>query len=121
MTIKLENIQGNIFGGFNKDFQDFLFLKVKDKVRARKWIKENSKELISTSKKVLAFNNAFKSLVASGIAKPESIISARWANSSESAVGRPKQRQGTPARAFADEDDHGQRIGLRINPEGRWG
>jgi Dyp-type peroxidase family len=80
MTINLDNIQGNIFGAFNKDFQDFLFLKVKAGTKARKWVRENSEDLISTSDQVLAFNNAFKALLAEGIAKPETIISARWAN-----------------------------------------
>ncbi len=78
--INFDNIQGNIFGGFNKDFQDFLFLKVQDKAKARKWVKENSDELISTSTQVLKFNNAFKALLASGVPRPESIITAEWAN-----------------------------------------
>ena len=80
MSIKLDNVQGNIFGGFNKDFQDFLFLKVKDQTKAREWVRKNSEDLISMSRQVLAYNNAFKSLLASGVPRPESIISARWAN-----------------------------------------
>ena len=80
MAINLDNVQGNILGSFNKDFQDFLFLKVKDPAKARKWVRVNSAELISTSRQVLAFNNAFKALLAEGVPKPESIISARWAN-----------------------------------------
>jgi len=78
--VNFDNIQGNIFGGFNKDFQDFLFLKVKDKAKARKWVKENSEQLISTSEQVLKFNNAFKAPLASGVSKPETIITAQWAN-----------------------------------------
>ena len=78
--INFDNVQGNIFGGFNKDFQDFLFLKVQDKTKARKWVKDNSDELISTSTQVLRFNNAFKALLASGVEKLERIITAEWAN-----------------------------------------
>ena len=88
MTRKLEldEIQGNILGGFNKDFQDFLFLKVKNKANARAWIKANS-EFVSTSSQVLAFNNAFKALKASGVSKPEGVIQARWLNIAFSASG----------------------------------
>jgi hypothetical protein len=78
--INFDNIQGNIFGGFSKDFQDFLFLKVNNQAKARKWVKENSDELISTSTQVLKFNNAFKALLASGVPRPETIITAEWAN-----------------------------------------
>lgn len=80
MSIKLTNVQGNILGGFNKDFQDFAFVKVKDATKARKWVRDNSEELISSSKQVLAFNNAFKALLAEGVSRPESSIAARWAN-----------------------------------------
>ncbi len=84
--LELDEIQGNILGGFNKDFQDFLFLKVKNKARARNWIKEHS-QLVSTSSQVLSFNNAFKALKASGVSKPEGIIQARWLNIAFSASG----------------------------------
>jgi hypothetical protein len=35
----LGNIQGNILGGFNKDFQAFLFVKFKGAAEGRAWIK----------------------------------------------------------------------------------
>jgi len=85
-ALQLDEIQGNILGGFNKDFQDFLFLKVRDANVARTWVKAHS-ALVSTARQVLAFNNAFKALRASGVAKPETIIQARWLNIAFSAQG----------------------------------
>jgi Dyp-type peroxidase family len=78
--LRLDNIQGNSLGGFNKDFEDFLFLTVKDKEAARKWVREATQEFFSSAEHVLAFNNAFKALKDSGVKKPESVIQARWAN-----------------------------------------
>ncbi|MGI9025834.1 MAG: hypothetical protein ACR2GP_09675 [Burkholderiaceae bacterium] len=40
--LALNNIQGNILGGFNKDFQTFIFLKFKSAAGGRAWIKEIS-------------------------------------------------------------------------------
>jgi len=77
--INLQNIQGNIFGGFNKDFQTFAILRFKDSKRGRSWIKEIAGD-ISPSLKVLQFNQQFKALLAEGIAKPETLISAVWTN-----------------------------------------
>ena len=37
-TLDLHQIQGNILGGFNKDFQSFLFLRFTDEAMARKWV-----------------------------------------------------------------------------------
>jgi Dyp-type peroxidase family len=80
MAIELDDIQGNIFGGFNKDFQNFLFLSVQNATAARAWVKTRSPDFISTSREVLRFNNIFKQLLAEGIEKPEVIVQARWAN-----------------------------------------
>jgi Dyp-type peroxidase family len=77
-TPRLSNIQGNIFGGFNKDFQTFLFLNFKDACTGRAWIDEIAGS-ISNSADVLKFNNQFKALKAQGL-KPETIISATWTN-----------------------------------------
>ena len=87
MPIELNQIQGNIFGGFNKDFQDFLLLQVIDAAHARQWIREHTDTFVSTSRQVLAFNNAFKALLREGVSKPESIIQAKWMNIAFSAAG----------------------------------
>lgn len=83
-NLKLGNIQGNILGGFNKDFQNFLFLKFKSTEKGRAWISEITDSDMgvanSSSKEVLKFNAQFKALKARGITKPETIIRSAWTN-----------------------------------------
>jgi Dyp-type peroxidase family len=70
-------IQGNIIGGFNKDYQTFLFLKFNDPAKGRNWVCQMIPE-ISTSEEVLAFNALFKSVKKrSG---REGIVKATWTN-----------------------------------------
>ncbi len=93
MAINLTNIQGNIFGGFSKDFQAFLFLKFKGDTAGRAWIAEimkpDNRNRVSTSEEVLRFNNQFKTLTAQGI-KPETVIAAAWTNLALSFQGLKK-------------------------------
>jgi Dyp-type peroxidase family len=83
--LNLSNIQGNIIGGFNKDFQDFIFLKFIDAGKARDWIRTISDRKFgpgianSTSRDVLRFNVQFKALRAEGV-EPEKVITAEWTN-----------------------------------------
>jgi Dyp-type peroxidase family len=85
-SLRLDNIQGNVVGGFNKDFQTFLFLKFKTAAKGRAWIKEISDSdsevgiAKSSSKEVLKFNAQFKALKAEGVANPEALITASWTN-----------------------------------------
>lgn len=85
-ALNLDNIQGNILGGFNKDFQTFLFLKFVNAAKGRAWLKEISDPdssvgvAQSSSTEVLKFNAQFKALRASGLAKPETTITAAWTN-----------------------------------------
>ena len=76
-TIKLDNIQGNIFGGFSKDHRVMLFLRFADHVKGRLWLKDMASN-ISTSEEVIAFNNLFKLIRKNkGI---EGIVRATWTN-----------------------------------------
>jgi Dyp-type peroxidase family len=83
--LALDNIQGNIVGGFNKDFQSFLFLQFKTAPAARSWIAEISDEnsdvsvANSSSADVLKFNAQFKAVKADG-RKPELYVQAEWTN-----------------------------------------
>ena len=73
----LAKIQGNIIGGFNKDYQTFLFLKFNDPNKGRKWIGQIVTE-IATSEEVKAFNDLFKAVRhRSG---REGVIKATWTN-----------------------------------------
>lgn len=80
-----DQIQGNIVGGFNKDFQDFLFLRFKSAASGRAWIAEISGTdaegglANSTSAKVLKYNNEFKALRRQGL-DPEVLMPTAWNN-----------------------------------------
>jgi Dyp-type peroxidase family len=75
--INFENIQGNIFGGFNKDYQTMLFVKFNDSIAGRKWVGHIASE-ISSSADVLEFNQLFKALKARH--GREGIVNATWTN-----------------------------------------
>ena len=55
--LDLNEIQGNVLAAFNKDFQAFVFLRVRDGVTARAWLDEIT-PLIATSRDVRDFNDA---------------------------------------------------------------
>ncbi len=60
--LALNIIQGNIVdGGFNKDFQTALCLKIDDPARFKVWLKSQI-DFISTGEEVLAFNRLFKKI-----------------------------------------------------------
>lgn len=80
-TLQLENIQGNILGGFNKDFQANLFLRFTSDRAGRAWVKEISKEVEeSSSALVIKFNAQFSALRAQRVRNPEQLIAAVWVN-----------------------------------------
>ena len=91
-TLELDDIQGNVIGGFNKDFQDFVVLKFKSAATARAWIKEICSDgnefgvAVSSSESVLKFNAQFKELRAEG-KEPERFIEAEWTSLSISFAG----------------------------------
>jgi Dyp-type peroxidase family len=84
-SLNLANIQGNVLGGFNKDFQTFLFVKFNGSTEGRAWIKAIADGDLdigvakSDSASVLEFNAQFKALTAEGV-KPETVIAAAWTN-----------------------------------------
>jgi Dyp-type peroxidase family len=59
--LALEEIQGNILSGFNKDYQAFLFLHFDDASKARAWLASIKNEIASTDQ-VDRFNKLFKDL-----------------------------------------------------------
>ncbi len=91
-ALELGNIQGNIFGGFNKDFQSFVLLKFKSADKGRAWLDEMSDPSNefgvagSSSEQVLRFNAQFKALKAAG-KRPDRFIESAWTNLSISFSG----------------------------------
>jgi len=59
--LAMDNIQGNIVAGFNKDFQTLLCLKIVDVPDFKRWLKLLV-PFIATAAEVLAFNRLFKAL-----------------------------------------------------------
>ena len=76
-VLRQQNIQGNIFGGFNKDFQTLLFLQFTDAVKARAWLAHMARN-IASSDDVIQFNNLFKVLRARH--GQEGMVQATWTN-----------------------------------------
>ena len=59
VALELDQIQGNILAGFNKDHQRFLFLRIDDVGRAKTWLKTLIPH-VSITTAVKAFNDDFK-------------------------------------------------------------
>jgi Dyp-type peroxidase family len=83
--LNLRNIQGNIIGGFNKDYQTMLFLRLRrDEDQAahvenfRRWL-AIFVPFIATSEEVLAFNRLFKLIRARRHVESRT-IQATWIN-----------------------------------------
>lgn len=73
----LGNIQGNIFGAFNKDHQMFLFLRFPDQETGRAWL-AGIVDDVATAEEVIAFNNLFKA--AKDRRGKEGTVQATWMN-----------------------------------------
>ncbi len=59
VALELDEIQGNILAGFNKDHQRFLFLRIDDVGKAKQWLQQLIPH-ISTTTAVKAFNDDFR-------------------------------------------------------------
>jgi hypothetical protein len=60
-VLSVDNIQGNILGGFNKDFQTLVFLKIRQPLAFKAWLKPRI-PTIATLGEVVTFNRLFKSM-----------------------------------------------------------
>src|SRR5206468_7896772 len=60
-TLAIDQIQGNIFPGFNKDHQTLLFLRIDHWAAFADWLADFVRT-VATTEDVLAFNRLFKSL-----------------------------------------------------------
>jgi len=60
-VLDINNIQGNVIGGFNKNFQTLLILTIEDKGEFKRWLKTQV-PFISTAAEVLAFVRLFKAI-----------------------------------------------------------
>jgi Dyp-type peroxidase family len=60
-VLRVDNIQGNILGGFSKDFQTLLFFKINNAAQFKAYLKTII-PLVATSAEVISFNRLFKAL-----------------------------------------------------------
>jgi Dyp-type peroxidase family len=94
--LQLDEIQGNSLGGFSKDNQAMLFLRITDAAKAKATLSGASKILAdvtdSSSEQVIRFNNQFKALQSRGV--PEGTIVATWTNLVFTFAGLRKLRAG---------------------------
>ncbi|MGO9874047.1 MAG: Dyp-type peroxidase [Acidimicrobiia bacterium] len=77
-TLDLNDIQGNILAGFNKDFGSFIGVEFPSAAAGRAWLAALVPE-IATVTEVSAFNAAFKGVAARARVSP-STLSATWVN-----------------------------------------
>jgi len=114
----LENIQGNIFSGFAKDYQTFLFLRFPYQETSRDWLRALSVD-VATSQEVSDFNRLFKRI--KDRRREEGVVKATWLNvafthaglqalglaDADLALFPAEFQQGMPARAglVGDNDD----------------
>ncbi len=96
----IDNIQGNILAGFNKDFQTFIFLRITDSALFKRWL-EKQIPSIATVAEVLAFNRLFKAV---RFRRRENVqtLQATWINIAFSATGIAQLRGNDEAQQFLD-------------------
>ncbi len=101
-TLAIDQIQGNIIPGFNKDHQTLLFLRIDDPVAFALWLAKFL-DRVATTQDVLAFNRLFKSLRSKQHGN-KSPVQALWANIAFSFAGLKKLEQpGMNLDEFVDE------------------
>ncbi|MEH2296558.1 Dyp-type peroxidase [Nostoc sp.] len=96
-VLNVNNIQGNILGGFNKDYQALLFLEIENPNAFKQWL-ESQIDFIATASEVIAFNRLFKSCRKRR--GREGTVKATWVNIAFSFEGLKKLTN--DADAFKD-------------------
>ncbi|ARV61731.1 hypothetical protein BZZ01_26690 [Nostocales cyanobacterium HT-58-2] len=97
-VLRVNNIQGNILGGFHKDFQTLIFLEIENPAAFKQWL-ETQINFIATASEVIAFNRIFKE--ARKRRGYEGTVKATWVNIAFSFEGLKKLTN--DADAFTDE------------------
>ena len=79
MSLKLEEIQGNVVAGFNKDYTSYLFFALpEDPVRARAWLADLVNQ-VATAQEVKQFNDLFRA-IRKRRGDREGVVEAAWMN-----------------------------------------
>jgi Dyp-type peroxidase family len=79
MPLNLEEIQGNVVAGFNKDYTSYLFFALPDEpARARAWLADLVDE-VATAQEVKQFNDLFRA-IRKRRGDREGVVEAAWMN-----------------------------------------
>lgn len=101
--LDVDEIQGNILAGFNKDFQNFVYLRIDPGdpavLATRQWLKNTLADQLSKTSEVAAFNRAFKE--AKRLKNPPP--TATWVNVAFSASCLRRLRPPAEVDEFADD------------------
>lgn len=112
-VLAVANIQGNIIGGFNKDYQTMLFLRITDAERFRGWLR-HFVPFVATAAEVLQFNQLFKEIRRRRKVETQA-VQATWINIAfsfnalEALAADPnvlRERAAASPAAFADYQGH---------------
>ena len=96
-VLRIDNIQGNILSGFNKDFQTLIFLEIDNPNAFKQWLKTQI-QFIATASEVIAFNRLFK--FTRKRRHQEGTVKATWVNLAFSFEGLTKLTK--DAECFSD-------------------
>ncbi|WP_414583329.1 Dyp-type peroxidase [Scytonema sp. PCC 10023] len=99
-VLAVNDIQGNILAGFNKDFQTFLFLKIHDRDISKTWLRSIIPSIANVAE-VLAFNRMFRALRARRGEDPRGMI-ATWMNIAFTSEGIKKLTSQDEVNKFQD-------------------
>lgn len=83
-VLDIDNIQGNIFNGFNKDHRMMVFMQIHDPAAFRPWL-ASVLPFVATASEVIAFNRLFKSVRTRR--GGEGTIKSTWLNIAFTATG----------------------------------
>jgi hypothetical protein len=99
------DIQGSIGPGFNKDHQHFLFLRVRDRESARRWVAEIAPSITSMDE-ALGFVREYRARrLAEGVRAPAGLTST-WVNIAFSYCGIATLAGPEEAEQFCEESFH---------------
>jgi Dyp-type peroxidase family len=100
-VLEVDEIQGNILVGFNKDFQAFVFLQILDVVVAKRWL-SSLVPRVATTAETLAARRLFRALRARRAEASIGLITT-WLNVAFTAEGIKKLTSEADAAAFPDQ------------------
>jgi Dyp-type peroxidase family len=112
-SLAADQIQGNIFPGFNKDFQTLLFLRIANPAAFARWLAEFIPR-VATLDWVLGFSRLFKAVRTAQKAETGT-VRATWINIAFSFAGLEKLE--TPGLKLKEFHDEAFRAGLRKRSE----